>query len=327
MSSNSSITVRYDGPALSGHQMDVSDLAPALIGLSELYKHANTKCNGNKAAVKVLISTDTEHQCFQFDIQIVQGFWDQAKTLLKDTDIASAKELGEWLGLIGGGGATAVYGLFKLLKWLDGRKVNSSELKIESGLDSTKITVIGSNNSITVYPRTLELAEDQTTLKNVYKVIKPITKDDYESLEFEHGDETEMISSEDAGRITNTVNVDAEEQFDEPQVVSAWITVYAPVYDPTVKSWRFKYGETHYYMDISDTNIAEDAINRGGALIDDTYFVRLEIRQEHTSSGRINNHYKIMEVLDFKPANISAQSEMFKVSPENPVEDNPGARS
>ena len=318
MSRNSSVTVRYDGPALSGHQMDVSDLAPALIGLSELYKHANAKFNGSKAAVKVLIATDTEHQCFQFDIQVVQSLWDQAKTLLKDTDIVSAKELGEWLGLIGGGGATSVYGLFKLLKWLDGRKINSSELKIESGLDSTTITVIGSSNSITVYPRTLELAGDQTTLKNVNKVIKPITKDDYDSLEFEHGDEIEMISSEDAGRITHTVKSDAEEQFDEPQVVSAWITVYAPVYDPAAKSWKFKFGESHYYMDISDTNIAEDAMDRGGAFIDDTYFVRLEIRQEHPSSGRIKNHYKIMEVLDFKPANISDQSEMFKISSGKP---------
>ena len=129
-----------------------------------------------------------------------------------------------------------------------------------------------------------------------------------------------MISSEDAGRITNTVKGDTEEEFDEPQVVSAWITVYAPVYDPTVKSWRFKYGEYHYYMDISDTNISEDAINRGGAFIDDTYFVRLAIRQEHTPSGKFKNHYKVMEVLNFELANISHQSEMFEISPENPTE-------
>ena len=139
MSSNSSITVRYDGPALSGHQMDVSDLASALIGISELYQHANSRFNGDKASVKVLISTDTEHQCV-----------------------------------------------------------------------------------------------------------------------------------------------------DEPQVVSAWITVYAPVYDLTVKSWRFRYGEVHYYMDISETSIAEDAINRGGAAInlEETLRTTIKLQKCWTSSLR-----------------------------------------
>ena len=305
--------------------MDVSDLASALIGISALYQHANSRFNGDKASVKILISTDTEHQCFQFDIQVVQSLWGQAKTLLKDTDIASAKELSEWLGLISGGGASA-YGLFRFLKWLKGRDTSSSELKIDSGANSTTVAVIGSNNIITVHKEAFELAKDQAALGSVKNIIEPITENDYDSLEFEHEAEIEVISSEDTGHIIRTVADGAGELVDEPQVVSAWITVYAPVYDPTVKSWRFRYGEVHYYMDISETNIAEDAINRGGAAINDTYFVSMEMRQEHTLGGKIKNHYKITEVMDFKPANISGQSEMLNVSPENPVEDNPGAQ-
>ena len=63
MSKISSI-VRYDGPALAEHSMDVADLALALIGLSEIVKIYNKKFNGDRSAVKVLVKVDTEQKCF-----------------------------------------------------------------------------------------------------------------------------------------------------------------------------------------------------------------------------------------------------------------------
>lgn len=44
--------IRYDGPALADHSMDVADLAPALMALSDLLKIANTYMNGDRAGVK-----------------------------------------------------------------------------------------------------------------------------------------------------------------------------------------------------------------------------------------------------------------------------------
>ncbi len=166
----STVTIRYDGTDLAEHQMDVADLAPALLGLSELYQIANTRFNGDKASIRVLISTDIEHQCFQFDIQVVQNLWGKAKSLLGDDNIASAKEIGEWLGLIVKGGGTA-YGLFKFLKWLKERNVDSTELKVESGSNITKI-IAGDNANIIVHSPTLELAKDKGVVKNVKKVVQ-----------------------------------------------------------------------------------------------------------------------------------------------------------
>jgi len=77
--------------------------------------------------------------------------------------------------------------------------------------------------------------------------------------------------------------------------------VYSPVYDTDATTWRFSYGDIHVYMDISETDIEERAFERGGAMINDTYKVRLEITQTLTESGKPTNHYKILEVLDFKP--------------------------
>ena len=317
---NSTITIRYDGENLDEHQMDVADLAPALLGLSEIYKIANAKFNGDRASIKVLISTDVEHQCFQFDIQVVQSIWDQARTLLVDTDIATAKELGEWIGLIGSSGGS-VYGLFRFLKWKRERNLDVSELKVESGPHITTITVAGDNASIAVHSQALELSKNQDALKNVQRVVKPITKDGCDSVEFEYSGKVETLHKEDAESIIGETTVVEREILDDPQIMNAWVTVYSPVYDSSAKSWRFRFGESHFYMDISETNISGKAIDRGGAMADDAYYVKLQMSQEHTGNGKIKNHYKILEVLEFKAAKISRQENMFDGEPWNSSED------
>lgn len=40
-------TIKYDGPELSGGEMDVRDLTPALLALGEIAKVANQKFNGD----------------------------------------------------------------------------------------------------------------------------------------------------------------------------------------------------------------------------------------------------------------------------------------
>ena len=65
-------------------------------------------------------------------------------------------------------------------------------------------------------------------------------------------------------------------------------------------------------LDIRDTDIASAAMKRGGAMMDDAYFVELEISQEHKATSGIKNIYKIKKVLDFKPARLPFQNDAFK---------------
>ena len=63
--------LRYDGPALSEHGMDVADLAPALLALGDLIKRANANVNGD-AKVNLIVQSDFEHKCFQVSLELVQ---------------------------------------------------------------------------------------------------------------------------------------------------------------------------------------------------------------------------------------------------------------
>lgn len=114
-------TIKYDGPALADHAMDVAHLAPALLALSDLVKEANRYANGDRAGVKVLVSADLEQKCFELDVHLVMTIWEQAKLLIADENVRTAKEIAEWLGIASG----AYFGLFHLIKWLRGQRVTS----------------------------------------------------------------------------------------------------------------------------------------------------------------------------------------------------------
>ena len=47
--------IKYTGAAVDGKSMDVSDLAPSLIALSDLLKIVNKKYNGEKAGLKCTV--------------------------------------------------------------------------------------------------------------------------------------------------------------------------------------------------------------------------------------------------------------------------------
>ena len=46
-------SIKYDGPALASHQMDVRELAPALIALSDLLEQANKAALPDAPEVRV----------------------------------------------------------------------------------------------------------------------------------------------------------------------------------------------------------------------------------------------------------------------------------
>ncbi len=155
---------------------------------------------------------------------------------------------------------------------------------------------------------------DSRITKNVQKVVSPLTKEGYEKLEFQSGDNKEVITKNDAKEI---LDIDINDPLDltndeEPQIITAWIRVYLPVYDKEAKTWRFEYSDKHETIDISETDIAENALERGGALVNDTYKVKLEITQTKTSVGNFKNRYKIKEVVEFHPAKLGSQNELFR---------------
>jgi hypothetical protein len=172
-------TIRYDGPALATHEMDVQDLAPALLALADIIQIANKKFNGTEANIKVLVNADVEQRCFMIDVSLVQSFLDQAKGFLGTDHVKTAYDIAQWVGLLGGGAA----GLFQLLKFLRNSRKSDAPVQIQNG-GGGNVIITGNGNTIVVPQQTYQLAQDPRVVEKAKAVLRPLQNEGYETLAF-----------------------------------------------------------------------------------------------------------------------------------------------
>lgn len=234
--------IKFDGPALSDKSMDVSELAPALIALSDVFKTANKMFNGDKSAVKVLVNADLEQNCFELVVQVAQTVWDQVELLISDENIKSVKEIAEWVGIIGGAGGTAFGTLFGLIKFLKGRTVKDTVVvKSESGSHAVQITVVGSNNTITVPEQVFQMYTNKDVRRKSVDVLRPLKSDGYEKLEFYENDKVyEEFTEEDVPDIFDEDLPDIRPSNEQISTIKTGVRIRKAAYEGRSK-WTLIY--------------------------------------------------------------------------------------
>jgi hypothetical protein len=222
-------TIRYDGPALVGHDMDVQDLAPALLALADIVQIANRKFNGDRASMRVLVNADVEQKCFQLDLSLVQSLLDQANTFFGKDAVATARTIAEIIGLTGGVGGT----LFGLYKWLFGKKDEIPDGGISftksEATGTTIVNITGDGNTVEVTNQVAALASDPEVMKRVKAVLKPLQNPDYTDFSILEEDRLVIqIDREEAAGIIAAptpalISEEADEGDDTYAVGPAWV--------------------------------------------------------------------------------------------------------
>jgi hypothetical protein len=309
--SRQAFQVAYYGGDPNDHVMDVEALAPALLAFGQLIREANAQINGDRAKVKVLVTSDFEHKCFNINFEVIQNIIEAIKSLFQGDKIQSAEKFLEALGIIGG---AATISLFAFLKIKNGRRVTNVQRTQDtdsSGDVIVNINVEGDNNTIHVPNQVLKLSENKKILQTLNETLGPIESGNAERIEFRQADRPmasydrddtrAIVRSCDAGP-GDLVALDVAAP--KPDIVTASLYVYSPVFDNKARSWRFNYKRKHIYADISETSIARDAMKRGGSFTNDRYRVRMEVTPPDADGGE--PHFKILQVLDFTEAQQQA---------------------
>ncbi|UCH62476.1 MAG: hypothetical protein JSU77_11850 [Fidelibacterota bacterium] len=298
--SKEAVQMIFRGEAVDKHSMDVEQLAPALMAVGEICREANYIINADRAKVHVLVKSDSGGKCFDISLEVVQTVYEQVKGLLKEQEVASAKELLEWLGIIAKVGAAPVtWGLFQYLKKRKARNIVS--VVEEDGTGTVKVQIDGESSPIIINQRVYQLSESRKILKSSKGIVAPTQAPGFESVEFRSDEQIhEIIDKQEARDIMRT-EIDEYDEGLEPQIVNAVLKIYSPVFDVHSTTWRFYYGEEIIKADVSETSIAQDVIRRGSINVADIYKVKLQITQRITPAGMYRNDYKIIDILDFTP--------------------------
>ncbi len=207
-------TIRYDGSDLSGHEIDVQELAPALLALAEMIQFTNRKFNGNDISMKVLVKADVEQKCFQLQIHIVQSFLDAAKHLFSTEQYKTAREIAELLDLIlpAGIGGGVFFAWKKIWGTKEEQEKPLSSYEVEQHGGTTIINnFYGDGAHLEMPTVTFDLATEPEMIRLGKRVLKPLEHDGYDSMGFYQDDQQVVqYDNTEAERVTNRAPDDGE---------------------------------------------------------------------------------------------------------------------
>ena len=110
--------IAYDGEAVRDGEMEVSDLAPALLGIAQMLKAAGTVLEGEQSQVSVKVKS-TREGSFEVWLTVAVEAGKGAWAFWKNPEVQAAAQLAQVIGLSGIGVGT---GAIEIVRKLKGRK-------------------------------------------------------------------------------------------------------------------------------------------------------------------------------------------------------------
>ena len=160
--SSSAFRIAFEGEPFEDGEIDVNDLAPALLALGDVVQSANRALNGTRADARLKLKATREgsfEALLSIDISMIDAIKDMLDAVVDNPDkIVAADQLLDLLlkgGKIVGG---TIVGLIAAVRLLKGRRPDKVEERDEG---TTSITV--NETTIIVDKRTVRLLEDLPT--------------------------------------------------------------------------------------------------------------------------------------------------------------------
>lgn len=275
--SRENIALIFEGASVHKGDIDIENLAPALLSLSNLIQKANETINGDRASVSVRVQASKQGS-FEVSLDVVQTLSDAARSFLDFASInkdkvAAANELCELIfkgGVLGGG-------LIALLKFLKGKKPE----KIEEH-NSETIVYIDSHTFIT-NNKVIALAENLAVRDAVRKTMLCLTKDGIDRLSIRKSNEDLVNIKKDEVSYFDLPEA-GEEKIDD-KIRSVRLQIISLSFKEDNK-WRVTDGFEPFSVDIEDADFIKKIANDEIAFSKNDYLVcDLHERQFYSNKG------------------------------------------
>lgn len=287
--STTEFKIRFEGPALDGHSMQVRDLAPALMALGESLNVIATITEPSAVPPGLAIKA-AEPGSFEVLLQLADPsvFHRMQDLLIGDVvgAVLNAKELLITLG-----------GSYALVKWLKGRRIKRVE--VDTPKPGHVRIVDEQGNSIEVPTAAWTAAQDLRFREAARDAVAPLERDGIEALEI------------DSGPIAPKVRVDRDDRaaFEVPDVVEK------PILDDTHETvlrlvniafnedhkWKVSEGDATFWVQIEDLDFLE-RVSRGVEVFTAGDLLRVRLRhQQWSTSGLPRSERAVLKVIQHIP--------------------------
>lgn len=297
MKKTASFYIVYDGPALENNEMDVRDLAPALLSISDTFEEANRVLNKNKASIAVNIRASFKTGCFGIEMSVVQNVYEATRSLFTGDDITAALNILQALGFTTGSG----FGVLKILKWLNNRKIKTIE-----PTNNKKVKIITEDDDhIETENAVIELMKNFKIRESIKKAIAgPLENPGIKTFAIKHKaedpDDFIIIAAEEISILDVP---DVEEELIEDKTYETTLQALSVAFLEDNK-WRFSDGDIKFFAEIADVDFIKQVQDNEIAFRkDDLLKVKIHKKQWLTEKG-LKSEYKIIKIIEHKSAAI-----------------------
>lgn len=286
--------ITYDGSALSQHEMDARDLAPALLAMADLLDSSVQALHGDRAKAQVNVKGSFRTGSFNIDFNTAVNFINAVKDFFAGDGVSAVVNALEVLGLLGLGAKFGKTGVAQVLKWLRGRKITKVEV-----LEDGNAKIIVDDDSLVVEAAVLVLLRSLAVRQAFDRVLSPLDRDGIDT--FAAGDDVDV----------SVVITDKERVFFAPpagedtlileDVRRMAYSIVALAFKEDNK-WRLSDGSSTINAKISDleflasVNSNETSFSKGDVLI-----CEVKITQWQTEGGA-KTEYEVIRVIDHRRA-------------------------
>lgn len=305
MSTSETFFLAYDGPALQNHEMDVRELAPALVALADLFEKSSAILSPDASTIALKVKGSFKSGSFGIELSVIHSIGNQILGLLQNEYVVSAATL---VGLLGITPLKDAYGLLQLIKAAAKGKVsklvNLDDKRVEVEITRLVKTPGGKDEEVSTKivtdKRVMSLFRDSGVRDSISKVI-------YEPLS--HSGIDEVRINDYKNREMFLVKEEDKELFSPLNLVSETLgssvnDVFLQIVTINFKEknkWRFTKGQEVIYADMLDEKFNETIENKVTQFgKGDILKVKLMTTQYLNAKNELTEKHSVIEVLEHR---------------------------